>query len=99
MKKQRSTIKNMEDKNIKKYNELEEEYFSTCSNWTYDWRYGQDSYCLTWDFDANEYRYSINGEFKQTFKDIYSALDGIIIDKRTLRQLLLETDFDFYSIN
>ena len=66
----------MEDKNIKKYNELEEEYFSTCSNWTYDWRYGQNSYCLTWDFDANEYRYSINGEFKQTFKDIYSALDS-----------------------
>lgn len=89
----------MEVKNIKKYNELEKEYFSTCSNWTYDWFYGPDSYCLTWDFDKNEYIYSINGTVQQYFKDIYSALDGIIIDKKTLRQLLLETDFDFYSIN
>ena len=89
----------MEDKNIKKYNELEEEYFSTCSNWTYDWRYGADFYCLTWDFEKNVYIYSINGDVKLRFNDIYSALDGIIIDKKTLRQLLLETDFDFYSIN
>ena len=89
----------MEDKNIKKYNELEEEYFSTCPNWTYDWHYGPDSFCLTWDFEKNEYIYSINGDVKQKFSNIYSALDGIIIGKKTLRQLLLETDFDFYSIN
>ena len=89
----------MEDKRIKKYNELEEEYFSTCSNWTYDWFYESDSYCLTWNFKENEYIYSRNGVEIQTFKNIYSALDGIVIDKKTLRQLLLETDFDFYSIN
>lgn len=89
----------MEDKRIKKYNELEEEFFSRCSNWTYDWFYGGDSYCLTWNFEENEYIYSKNGVAIQTFKNVYSALDGIVIDKKTLRQLLLETDFDFYSIN
>jgi hypothetical protein len=89
----------MEDKRIKKYNELEEEYFSTCPNWTYDWFYDNDSYCLTWDFEENEYMYSKNGVLIQTFKNIYFALDGIVIAKKTLRQLLLETDFDFYSIN
>ena len=89
----------MEDKNIRKFNELEEEYFSTCSNWTYDWFFGSDSYCLTWDFEANEYIYSINGAIQRRFKNVYCALDEIVINKKTLRQLLLETDFDFYSIN
>lgn len=89
----------MEDKNIKKYNELEEEFFSSCSNWTYDWIIGSNSYCLTWDFSNEEYRYSVNDKFIGTFKDIYSALDSICINGKTVKQLLLETDFDFYSIN
>ena len=63
----------MEDQNNKKFNELEEEYFSTCPNWTYDWNYGPDSYCLTWDFEKNEYIYSINGVLMETLK-IYMLL-------------------------
>ena len=89
---------NMGDKNFKKYNELEEEFFST-SNWTYTWYIELVSYCLDWDFDLNEYKYFIDSKYKKSFKNIYEALDGIIINKKTLRQLILETDFDFDMIN
>ena len=89
----------MEDKNLKKYKELEEEYFSTCPNWTYNWEIDSIVYCLTWDFEENQYIYSIDGKFVCNYKDIYDALDGIIINKKTLRQLILETNFDFDYIN
>ena len=89
----------MQDKNIKKYNELDNEFFSTCSNWTYTWKIGSVSYCLTWDFEMNEYRYGADDIYLKSFKDVYEALDGIIINNKTLRQLILETDFDFDTIN
>ncbi len=89
----------MEDKRINKYNELEIEFFSSKVNWTYTWNIDDVPHCLDWNFDNKEYDYFINGKLQGTFKDIYDALDGIIIDKKkTLRQLILETDFDFDSI-
>ena len=88
----------MEDKNIKKYHELEEEYFSSCPNWTYEWRIGSSVHILDFDFDNDRYDYSIDSKYLKSFSTIYEALDGILIEKRTLKQLLLETDFDFYSI-
>lgn len=90
---------NMEDKHIKKYNELEEEFFSTCPNWTYTWYIESIHHCLDWDFDKNIYNYYIDSKYQCSFKDIYDALDGIIINSKTLRQLILETDFDFDTIN
>ena len=89
----------MENKNIKKFKELEADFFSSCPNWTYDWKIGNDRYELTWDFEDNKYLYGINGKFLRTFNDIYDALDNLIINGMTLKQLLLETDFDFDSIN
>jgi len=89
----------MEDKNIQKYNELEEGFFSTCPNWTYNWHIGTDEHCLSWDFDENIYLYGVNGKLVSKHKDIYKALDEIIINEKTLRQLLLDTDFDFDYIN
>lgn len=90
---------NMKDKNIEKYNELETEFFSTKVNWTYTWNINSIPYCLDWDSDNNKYDYYINGAYQASFKDIYDALDEIIINKKTLRQLILETDFDFDSID
>ena len=89
----------MEDKYIDKYNELETEFFSTKVNWTYMWRIDSVSQCLDWDSDNNKYDYFIDGKYQKSFKDIYEALDRIIINKKTLRQLILETDFDFESID
>ena len=89
----------MEDKNIKKYNELEEDFFSVCPNWTYEWHIDSVVYMLNYDFKNNRYEYWAGEEHKGTFKDIYEALDGIVINGITLKQLLLETDFDFYCIN
>ncbi len=88
----------MEDKNIKKFNELEEDFFTTCPNWTYEWGIGSVRYCLDWDFDKEWYGYYVNCKFIEHFKDIYEALDGVVIDGKTLRQMLLETDFDFEAI-
>jgi len=88
----------MEDKNIKKYNELEEEFFSTCSNWTYEWRIESVIHVLDFDFDNNKYDYFVNSKYVNSFSNIYEALDEIGINNKTLKQLLLETDFDFYSI-
>jgi len=88
----------MEDKNIKKYNELEEEFFSTCSNWTYEWRIDSAIHVLDFDFDNNKYDYFVNSKYVNSFSNIYEALDEIKINNKTLKQLLLETDFDFYSI-
>ena len=53
---------------------------------------------LDFDFDNDRYDYSIDSKYLKSFSTIYEALDGILIEKRTLKQLLLETDFDFYSI-
>lgn len=89
----------MEDNRIKKYNELETEFFSTKVNWTYTWNIDSIPHCLDWDSDNNKYDYFINEIYQRSFKDIYDALDGIIINKKTLRQLILETDFDFESID
>lgn len=89
----------MENKNLKKFKELEVEFFSSCPNWTYDWTIGRDEYELTWDFKNNNYLYGINGTLLGTYKDIYDALDNIVINGMSLKQMLLETDFDFDSIN
>lgn len=89
----------MEDKNIQKYNELEKEFFSSCPNWTYNWHIGADEHCLTWDFDENIYLYGVNGKFVSKHENIYKALDEIVINSKTLRQLLLDTDFNFDYIN
>lgn len=98
-KKQWSIIGNMEDRNIKKYQELEEEYFSSCPNWTYEWRIDSVIFMLNYDFENKKYNYSVGDKYIRSFKDIYEALDGVVINGKTLKQLLLETDFDFYSIN
>ena len=90
---------NMEDKYIKKYNELEEEFFSTKVNWTYTWYIESIPHCLDWNDEKNNYDYFVDSKYQNSFKDIYDALDGIIINKKTLRQLILETDFDFDMIN
>ena len=92
-------MQSMEGKYIKKYNELEEEFFSTCPNWTYTWYIESVQHCLDWDFDNSKYNYYIDSKYQCSFKDIYDALDGIIINSKTLRQLILETDFDFDTIN
>ena len=89
----------MEDKNIKKYMELDEEYFSTNVNWTYTWFVDSIPYCLDWNSDTSEYEFCVDCKHQCSYKNIYEALDGIIINKKTLRQLLLETDFDFYSVD
>ena len=91
-------MRNMEDKYIDKYNELETEFFSTKVNWTYTWSVNSVPYCLDWNSSSNEYDYFIDGRHINSFKSIYDALDGIIINKKTLRQLILETDFDFDAI-
>lgn len=89
----------MEDKFINKYNELEIEYFSSNVNWTYTWNINSIPYCLDWNSNNSNYDYFINGIHQSYFANIYDALDGIIINKKTLRQLLLENDFDFDTID
>lgn len=72
-------MRNMEDKNIKKYNELEEEYFSSCPNCTYEWRIGSSVHVLDFDFDNERYDYFIDSKHIKCFSSIYEALDGSIL--------------------
>lgn len=83
---------------ISKYNELEEDFFSNGTPWTYEWEFEGEMCCLDWDYDKKQYDYNRNYKFVKSFKSIYEALDGIMLGKRTLRQMLLETNFQFLSI-
>lgn len=89
----------MESKYIDKYEELKKEYFDTSLNWTYSWSIKSDFYCLDWNFEEQKYKFYKNNKYINEYKDIYEALDHIEIENKSLRNLLLLTDFDFDMIN
>lgn len=89
----------MENKNIKKFKELDHDWFSTYVNWTYIWKIGSSGYCLDWNTDTNIYEFFKDCTLQGKFKNIYDALDNIVINNMTLKQLLLETDFNFDEID
>ena len=68
-------------------------------NWTCTWYIESVPHCLDWNDEECKYDYFIDSKYQNSFKDIYDALDRIIINKKTLRQLILQTDFDFDMIN
>ncbi len=88
----------MVEKQIDKYNELEIEYFSNGTPWTYEWEFDGEPSILDWNYELKRYEYRKSHTLIGTFSDIYAALDGIFLGKKTLRQMLLETDFDFSSV-
>ena len=98
VKKQKGGTQIMVDKQIDKYNELEIEYFSNGTPWTYEWEFEGKPSLLDWNYELKRYEYWQGKTLLGTFPDVYAALDGIILGKKTLRQMLLETDFDFNSI-
>lgn len=90
----------MNTKYVDKYNEIETEFFSTAkqAHWTFEWGNEKNGGCIDYDFKKKKYIYWKRGKIFGEYKDIYEAIDNIKIGKRTIRQALLETDFDFTQI-
>lgn len=90
---------NMDDR-IKKYNYLETEYFSTGMPYAYEFKYEGREYTIDYDDKNKVYLYADNKkDNKGPFDNIYEALDGIVLGGKTIRQLLLDTDFNFETIS
>jgi len=85
---------------IEKYNYLETEFFSTGIDYAYEFKYEGREYTIDYGDDNKVYLYADNEkDNKGPFNNIYEALDGIVLGGKTIRQLLLDTDFNFEAIS
>lgn len=89
----------MEQKNIDKFNYLDREYFSTGVNYAYEFQIHGKWFTLDVDDKTGYYAlFQENGIVSHPFLNIYEALDNISFEGRTLKNLLMETDFNFELI-
>jgi len=89
----------MNNLNLEKYKYLDQEYFSTNIQWAYEFII--DGEWFTLDINDKDRKYVLfkkDGTTSGHFSSIYDALDNIKFHNRTIKQLLMETDFNFESI-
>lgn len=90
----------MKNKNINKYKYLDETVFSLNCPHDFFFTYKGKKYSILWDH-KNDLGYIFIGQIndkRNVYKTIYEALDCIKFDGKSLREMLLTTDFDFDDI-
>ncbi|MFA6377559.1 MAG: hypothetical protein WCW63_02925 [Acholeplasmataceae bacterium] len=89
----------MKQNNIDKYTYLDKEYFSTGVNYAYEFQIHGKWFTLDMDDKTGRYMlFQENGIISEQYSSIYEALDKISFEGTTLKQLLMETDFNFETI-
>lgn len=91
----------MKNKYIEKYKELDETAFATGCPFEYVFDYKGKEYHIDFDWKERKgylFSYDWKKEKPKLYKTIYDALDKIKFDGKSLRELLLTTDFNFTSI-
>lgn len=89
----------MNNSNLEKYKYLDQEYFSTNIHWAYEFIIDGEWFTLDINDTGGMYvLFKKDGITSGQFSSIYDALDNIKFHDRTMKQLLIETDFNFESI-
>lgn len=85
--------------NLKKYEFLNDEFFAINLNWTYEFSFDGEAYAINIDDSNGKYMlYNKSGPISGPFKDIYEAIEAIKFNNKSIKELILETDFTFDTI-
>jgi len=92
----------MKNNNFKKYKSLDDQYFSNDCGWEFTFEIDSIKYFLEFDFENQTgYFFYKENEWdkKVLYKNIYIALDEIKFKGKSLRWMLINTDFDFIQVS
>lgn len=89
----------MKTRYLEKYNYLDKEFFSTNIHFTYEFFFNGEEYAINIDEAKGKYMfYDKNGIKSGPYANIYEAIESIKFDGMSIKELLLETGFNFESI-